>query len=140
MGHLRTQSHKWEKPPLTSTHGVRVYPANVPLTQPPISPPKWGLGACAVRERSRVGMRPRPLSHKWEGVTVQRVPEKATGMGVSTVGIIPRPWLLRVQGPRPRSHPPAHGFQPWDRWQWRRPCPALGSVCKVSRREAPTHQ
>lgn len=142
------------KPPLTSTHRVRVHPASFPQSQPPIPPalapasqqspsPEWGPGACAVRGRSRVGTRPPPrlLSHKWEGATLAKGPRKGNRRG-SPWGTIPRPWALRVHRARgPRSHPPAQGLQPWDRrWRRRRPCPSLGSVCKVSRREAPTHQ
>lgn len=33
----------------------------------------------------------------------------------------------------PRAHPPARGIQPRDRRRRRRPCPAPGSVCKVSK-------
>lgn len=54
------------------------------------------------------------------------------GRGAHTA-TIPRP---RVPGVRrakaPRAHPPACGIRPGDRRR-RRPCPAPGSVCKVSR-------
>lgn len=78
---------------------------------PPPFVPRVGGGAMLARgpfvrcTRPRVQMRPPPPAHRCQG----------------------------SEGPEPRAHPPASGIRPGDR-QRRRPCPAPGSVCKVSRR------
>lgn len=64
----------------------------------------WARGPSERRTRLRVQMRPPPPAHRFPG----------------------------SEGPEPRAHPPARGIRPGDR-QRRRPCPAPGSVCKVSR-------
>nr|XP_055093706.1 fibroblast growth factor 2-like [Symphalangus syndactylus] len=53
--------------------------------------------------------------------------------GGANAATIPRPRVPGVRGAEaPRAHPPARGIRLGDRRR-RRPCPAPGSVCKVSR-------
>lgn len=100
------------------------------------SPGGGGWARAQYGERSRVGMRrPRPLSRGWEGEQSWKDPSGGMhqGGGANTV-TIPRPRVPGVRGAEaPRAHPPARGIRLGDRRRRRRPCPAPGSVCKVSR-------
>lgn len=100
------------------------------------SPPVAG-DACAVRGEGRAwrcAPPPPPF--------VPRVGEDSRGKGSrqgraqvrsANATTIPHPWVPGVRGAwAPRAHPPARGIRPRDR-QRRRPCPAPGNVCKVSR-------
>lgn len=121
-----------------------------PRAAPPHAPPPHSCGGAGSLPgdggggasaqcggRSRVGMRPRPrpLSPGWEGERCCQggVPAgDALGRGCSCGHHPPARRCPGSEGPGPRAHPPARGIQPGDRRR-RRPCPAPGSVCNVSR-------
>lgn len=136
----------------TSAHARRLpapgRPTPLPRTRlepaEPLPHDGGGLGACAVRGKVTRGHAPpapalcpaggRGSGRGGGGGIVPAIIGQGCGRGHHPPPHLPRP-VPRVRGAgAARAHPPARGIWAADRRRRRRPCPARGSVCKVSQR------